>query len=703
MRMSSALSIPSIDQAQVTAQSLSKAASNTLDRCNVDCEDNVPANLKNPRVLVRGATEQSVTIVEHDDGVELSAGRPPIVRMAMSGGGVKGATFSGAVAALEATGVMASIHTISGSSAGAISAALLSSGMNHKGFDRISDDIPLISLLDSDKPGIQAEQTEWSRMGANMKALPMAQLLCDLLPRLGSKGTKLEELIRKESCAAFLASCENKTGLTDAAQKAIANVKARNYVTFHDLETLSKEVKEIKALEITGTAMFKEGAQLVVFSAQLTPDMDIAKAAHISAALPIVFSKPTERGLPFQQRKEEGSAEGIDEITAFADGGILRNTPIHGFDNPLTSMSQIPDEESLILVFESVPAKESRHGTGLSALTDWFLAAPHTASSAHDAKRMEGLKEQIVIVPLNTDEGDRRGPVKGTLAFDMSSETKDYLQEELRKKTLDHLNAHGTARKTYHFPSLNAALLALNDKLFIQLEAQLEGNETYAEVKAFRQKSLTALSELKAAITPSRLEPTPALRKAILDLDIVADNPDKLEWLAKRITYDNDPDFMHLLQAAVRWDREASGAARRAVEELNVGNDQDLMQYLQVASRREITETAHTPQVIRQAVGEMNKRDVASRAANVVQHVLYRSLFLGGQPGSNITLLSRAIHDLNDVQDKYAFNNVLLRVIHNYKSRSIGLPNPDSTTIKELRKRLITDAPLTAEGLPLSL
>ncbi|SDW22973.1 patatin-like phospholipase family protein [Pseudomonas sp. NFACC08-1] len=674
---------------QKPIQTSPEVVDNVYDGRDFDCEDNVLADLKNPRVLVRGATEQSITIVEHDDGVVLIIGRPPIGRLAMSGGGVKGAAFSGAIEALEAMDIMKSIHTISGSSAGAISAALLASGMNHKGFDRISDKISLIQLLDSDKADVKAEQREWSRMGENMKALPMVQLLCNLLPRLGTKGTELEKLIREESCAAFVALCKNRTGLTELAQKAIADVQTRNYVTFRDLEILSKEVKEIKALEITGTAMFKEGAQLVVFSAELTPDMDIAKAAHISAALPIVFSKPTEQGLPFQERKEEGSDEGIDEVTAFADGGILRNTPIHGLGDPVTSMSAIPDEESLILVFESVPSKKSMHGTGLSAFADWFLGAPHAASSAHDAKRMEDFEKQIVTVLLNTKEGDRRGMLKGTLAFDISEESKNYLQEELRKETLKHLDKRGAARETHPLPSLDTALLALNDKLFIQLGAQLEGNETYAEVKAFRQAALTALSELKVAITPSGLEPTPELRNAILNLDVVADTPDKVEWLAKRITHDNDPDFMYLLQAAVRWDREASDAARRAVEKLNLGNDQDLIQHLQAAARREIRASAHTPQVIRQAVEEMNRRDIATRAANVVQHVLYRSLFRGGQPGSNITLLSRAIHDLNDVQNKYAFNNVLLRVIHNYKSRSTGLSNPKSTTINDLRERLI--------------
>ncbi|MGN8346129.1 patatin-like phospholipase family protein [Pseudomonas sp. SMV71] len=619
---------------------------------------------ENERVLVSNATAQSITIIEYADGsARLLMDHPPIHCLNLSGGGVKGAAYSGAIAALEAMDVLEAIRLICGVSAGAISAALLASGMNHKGFDRISDDIPLISLLDSAKADVSAEQQEWSRMGVNMKALPFVQLLCDLLPRLGSEGTKLKELIRQESCAALLDCCEQQTELSEDAQRAIANVRNNQYVTFGDLKVLSEEIKQIKALEIAGTAMYEDGAQRVVFCAELTPEMDIAEAALISAALPIVFSKPTQQGLPFQLRKQEGSNDGVEEITKFVDGGVKQNTPIHGLDRPTVRMSPIPDAdtEQLILVFESEPGETKKHGTGPSTLVDKILGTSFTADGARLEERLKPFKDKTIVVPMKVKSGDYSGTFKGTINFPMSKEVKNELQEALRKKTVDHLNKRNAEQLVFHFPSAQAALLALNNDQFSQLQTEPEGRETYAQVSHFRREAGRALANLKDAIRAAnemsnKLEPNPALLHAISALDDLADQPDKLEWLAKSLNHGNDPDFMQLLQAAVLWDEGASDVASI------------------VTSR---------------AIEEMRRHDLAARIDNVIEYVLYPSRYLGGQPQKNLDLIAGALRELSQVQNETDFNKALIRLIANYKSRLTGLTPFSSTTIDELKKRLI--------------
>lgn len=92
--------------------------------------------------------------------------------------------------------------------------------------------------------------------------------------------------------------------------------------------------------------MFEGRPQLVVFNASLTPDMDIAVSAHVSASLPIVFQSPSVQGLPFQIY-EEG------ERTSFKDGGIMLNTPVLNLFDPEFPMSVIPEREPLILKFQS--------------------------------------------------------------------------------------------------------------------------------------------------------------------------------------------------------------------------------------------------------------------------------------------------------------------------------------------------------------
>ncbi|WP_260957527.1 patatin-like phospholipase family protein [Pseudomonas citri] len=604
--------------------------------------------------LVTNATDRSISIVRHEDGsVDVSMQPPPATKLVLSGGGAKGVAYSGFVNALENMDVLKCIRTISGSSAGAISAALLASGINHKVFDQISDHVPLISLLNSAKPDVSASQDEWSKWGEKLKKVPLAQLLCDLWPRLGSKGIPLENLIREKSCKAFLQRCKEHPGpLSAAAQQAVANVENNRYVTFADLAVLSQEIPQIKTVEITGTALFEKSAQLVVFSAELTPDMDIAVAAHISASLPVVFSKPTQQELPFQQ-----SDENRTETTAFADGGILNNTPIPALYNPHSSMSPIPDGEHLILVFDAdEPGKQSQRATGLSALTDRFLKAPHTASSALNAEQMKHFADQIVTVPLNTDKGDFRGLLNGTVNFRMSKDIKNHLQEELRKVVQTHLDTRSATQQTFWFASTEDALLALSDETLAQLSAELEHDQACTEVIAFRQLAQQALAQLKQAIqeandTSTRLEPSPQIHMAIWALDQLADRPGKLEWLAKRLNHGNDPDFMQFLQAAARWDTGASSGVS---------------------------------EVTRQAVEEMKLHDLATRVDNVVRYVLYPSLFRGGQPESNIKLLNGAIRDLNEVRSQEAFNSALDRVIANYKSRYTGLPNPESTTRNSL-------------------
>ncbi|EJK98794.1 type III secretion system effector protein ExoU [Pseudomonas fluorescens Q2-87] len=613
-----------------------------------------------PQQLLCGATDRSITLVRNEDGsVQVSMNRPPITEVVLSGGGAKGVAYSGLVDTLEANGLMDFIETFLGASAGALAAALLACGMTHAGFDRISDDISLVKLLNSSKDEVSIWQDRLSKLGEQLKSIPLAQLLCDLLPRLGSKGMPLEELIRKESCAALLQCCEkHPTPLSTEAQKAVANVEINQHVTFADLAALSKDIPQIKTLEITGTAMFEEGTQSVFFNANLTPNMDIAVAARISASLPVVFSKPTLQGQPFQP---------MGTTTAFADGGILNNTPVPAIYNPTASTSPIPNGEHLILVFDTEKSgQETQRGTGMSALIDRLLKAPHTASSVWNAEQLKRFDEHTVVVPLKFKEGDHSG-LRGTVDFNMPKKTKNFLQEELRKAVQAHLDERNATQLTYSFASIREALLAFDDNTLEQLSAELEHDEACAEVIAFRRHAQLALKELKESIktankTSSKLEPTQEMHMPIWALDQLADQPDQLEWLAKRLNHGNDPDFMQFLQAAAEWDKGAPSA-------ISV--------------------------VTQHAVEKMHLQDVATRAHNVVQHVLNPARFLGGQPDANIKLINGAIRELQEVQDpkasknsleqKIAFNNSLERVIANYRSRYTGLLDPESKTRTTLR------------------
>lgn len=279
--------------------------------------------------LVEGVGTRNVTLMRDQQGrVDVFLSAPPVTSLVLSGGGAKGIAFSGVVRALEDAQKLQGIQSISGSSAGAISAALIASGMGAEAFDKLSDGIDLPSLLNSQDAVTAWMQDASTTLGKLVGRLPGAvgstsQLLMTLLPRLQTEALPLEELIRNESRQSILGHIAQTPRETRSAQimRIADRLSAGGAPTFGDLEVLSRDVPAIKQLNITGTGMFADRPQLVVFNASLTPQMDIARAAHISGALPLVFKSPVEQGHGFQASAES---------TAFKDGGLLLNTPAPG-------------------------------------------------------------------------------------------------------------------------------------------------------------------------------------------------------------------------------------------------------------------------------------------------------------------------------------------------------------------------------------
>lgn len=116
---------------------------------------------------VKGVGERNLSIYRHSDGrVEVVLSPPPPAHLVLSGGGAKGIAFPGMVQALEEADKLKGVKVVSGSSAGAISAALLASGMDAKAFTQLSNNLDLPSLLNSKDP-VTAWLQEASSRSAN--------------------------------------------------------------------------------------------------------------------------------------------------------------------------------------------------------------------------------------------------------------------------------------------------------------------------------------------------------------------------------------------------------------------------------------------------------------------------------------------------------------------------------------------------------
>lgn len=608
--------------------------------------------------LVKGVGERNLSIYRHSDGrVEVVLLPPPPAHLVLSGGGAKGIAFPGMVQALEEADKLKGVKGVSGSSAGAISAALLASGMDAKAFTQLSNNLDLPSLLNSKDPVTAWLQEASSQIGKLVGKVPgpagnISQLLLTLLPRLQTEGQPLEDLIRNESRKSVLAHIAGMPAANRPPEvTAIAErLSAGGGPTFRDLEILSRHIPAIKQLNITGSGMFDGRPQLVVFNASLTPDMDIARAALISGALPGLFKSPSEQGQGFQA---------ASEVTAFQDGGLLLNTPAPGIIERSFPQSPLGKDEALIVKFESdKPSAPPQSGGFFSYLTDTFTGTPHTAAESYQDDRLKAYSEQTVTLPLNSDKGDYRGLLGGTVNFTMTCEQKQHLQAQARQAVSGHLQKRELERERHAFPSLNDAVMAMDDQMLASVQDELQKDPAGAEALRFRKDAQQALKALDSAIAEANqsdtsLVMTPKIASALRNLDALARRPEDIDWLGKRLNAPGQRNFQQLLQV---------GAKR------GTGNGSGLSK------------------VLSSAVTEMQKRDIGVKAANFIREVIYPSLYRPGQPAANVELLQRAVRDLGEATTPAEFNRVLDGIVKHYRARNKPWGKPLSSTTVEQAK-----------------
>ncbi|MEG8231640.1 patatin-like phospholipase family protein [Pseudomonas orientalis] len=598
------------------------------------------ASAKTP--LLEGVGERNVTLRRDNLGrVEVILSAAPATSLVLSGGGAKGIAFSGVLQALAHTGKLQGIQLACGSSAGAISAALIASGMGAEAFDKLSDSIDLPSLLNSRDAVTAWMQDASAAFGKLIGRLPgavgnVSQLLVTLLPRLQTEACPLEEMIRNESRRSLLAHIAQSPRETRLAEvmKIADKLSAGGAPTFGDLEVLNRHIPAIKQLSITGTGMFAGRPQLVVFNARLTPQMDIARAAHISGSLPVVFKSSVEQGHDFQVS---------GEITAFKDGGLLLNTPAPGVVQRSFPDSPLNKSEALIVKFEpSASETPARSGSFLSSVADRITGVAHSAAEAFQEKKLEAFADQVVTLPLKTEKGDFRGLLGGTVNFTMQDGQKQHLQAKARQAVETHLERRCTALEHHAFQSLDEAVLAMDDRLLAGVQPALQNDPAAADVLTFRNNAQQALHALDEAITEANkaqdtLTFTAGIFSGMRNLDALAQRPEQVDWLARR---------------------------------LNVASQRNFQQLLQVAARQIATGSPPASKVIGHAVAEMGVRDIAMKADNFTREVIYPSLFRPGQPEANVELLHRTAQDLAWAATPTEFNRVLDTLGDNYKSRN---------------------------------
>jgi exoenzyme U len=581
-------------------------------------------------VIVENAGSRRITLSQYPDGVtHLELAGPPIRKLILSGGGAKGVAYSGAVTALDHTGVLPGIVSIHGSSAGAIMASLIASGMDCAQFDALSDSTDLLALLDSPNENVSWVQRCLARLGETAgKALPgtiggVTRLLLNVLPRVQSEALPLQTLIREKARAAVLSH------ITDTQITEVIAVRERllagGVVTFADLTLLNQYLPQIKKLYITGTAMLGELPQLVVFSAELTPDLDIALAAHVSASLPVVFSQPGRNGLEFQE---------LDELTFFQDGGVLLNTPVPQLVDPGLTTDLLSGSDMLILRFEKKQSSSGRGGLK-KFLTDLVAGAPVSAGREYQNLSLKAFAAQTVIVPLRTEKGDFTGALDGTLNFTMSVEIRNHLQERLEQAVTKHLAERMVRRERYEFGSLDEALLSLDGDMLASVQRSTR-TAVVDDAQQWCASMRSALDALDSAV--EALQPNTSVTRAV-EVHVVVD---RLNALA------TDP--ARLQRLALELNRYDRPGAARLLEGLRGENA--------------------TSAVLNAALVEKRTREIRVIAGNIRKAVIFPSLHLLWQTAANTELLLRVDQMLLRATKAAEVNRALDEIIKGYRSRN---------------------------------
>jgi len=307
--------------------------------------------------------------------------------LVFEGGGVKGIGLAGAVAALERRGFTP--KSVAGTSAGAITAALIAAGYSSAELDKIVRDIPFATFKDE---GVEDKVPLIGR-GASV-----------LLQRGIYEGKVFHDWIAK------LLEAKKVTKFGQLVDEGAANPKHR-----HPLQVIASDVTHRRMLVLPGDAGHLG----------IEPDeLEIADAVRMSMSIPIFF-EPVVHTNP---------QTGEDHV--IVDGGMLSNFPVWLFDRE----GQKPRWPTFgLLLVEPDPKVAIGHrlagqdvGAKLGSLVDYVKSLALTMMEAHDRLYLEKATyaRTIPIPTLGV----------GTTEFDIPHERADALYESGHQAACDFLD-----------------------------------------------------------------------------------------------------------------------------------------------------------------------------------------------------------------------------------------------------------------------
>ncbi len=350
----------------------------------------------------------------------MSAADTQSVDLVFEGGGVKGVGLAGALATLEEHGFHP--ENVAGTSAGAITAALLAAGYHGEELKEI--------VLDLDFRQFQDKAWE--------DKVPLIERSLSLLLDLGIyEGDRFIEWIRE------LLAAKNVHTFADLVRDGEEEDKYR-----HTLQVVASDVSKHELLVLP-----RDAARLGI-----EPDeLEVALAVRMSMSIPIFFEP-----VIFENPK-------TGENHLIVDGGMLSNFPVWLFDCdgvpdwPTFGMLLVEPKPKLS-VGERLPKPEPI-AKGARGLLTYVKAMAQTMMEAHDRLYVESA-DYARTVPIPTLG-------VGTTAFDLSRKRKQELYDSGRtsaEKFLEtwdfdaYITAFRSGREQTRRQVVNASIAAETEK-----------------------------------------------------------------------------------------------------------------------------------------------------------------------------------------------------------------------------------------------
>ncbi len=244
--------------------------------------------------------------LQADGSVHKEIGPVTTESLVFEGGGVRGIGYIGATRALFECGIMPAIKRVAGTSAGAVTASIVALGYQQDGIERILKNNNIEELMESKRLFTPAK---------------ISKLLKHGFFNEGDKLLAAGRLIGKTRFSELIASYRS---LHANNQHALAELDALKInvdrITFQDYRHLARllpgaGIKDLYIIAAKLTKNSNASCEIKIFSAEQTPNVEVALAVRASLSIPKLF-KPVE----------------IDG-ERYVDGGVISNFPIHIFDD----------------------------------------------------------------------------------------------------------------------------------------------------------------------------------------------------------------------------------------------------------------------------------------------------------------------------------------------------------------------------------